>query len=294
MVALSCGLDPLAGCKPNVMRRLLPLVLLVSSCGPALAQLDLSGATAPAPVGSLVAPDTQARKARPHVAGPVSVGSPLESGLGGKSLYLNGGKSQIAFATRDKTVDLARLLLAGTKISNSRDGCQVDVSGMPLPLTVLGKANGLLRFSIPIPSCPITFGVLNGAVLVAADAPKCIFKEADCEVAPAGLWGPPPGDIGPDMVKTIERERTQADRTVRDAYKGLVASTKDRVAIRGFASEQAAFSSLREEACRDYIGESRHGFCQARLTQARAAALATNLLGAKSEKIAKKKRAGTR
>lgn len=276
------------------MRRLSLFVLSVIGCGPALAQLDLSGATAPAPVGSLVTPDGQARKSRPHATDPASVVSPLEGSLGGKSLYLNGGKSQIAFAPRDKTVDLSRLLLAGTKISKSREECQVDVSGMPLPLSPLGKVNGLLRFSIPIPACPITFDVLNGAVLVAADAPKCTFKEADCEVSPAGLWGPPPGDIGPDMVKTIERERTRADRTVRDAYKGLVASTKDRAAIRGFASEQAGFSSLREEACRDYIGESRHGFCQSRLTQARAAALETNLIGAKAEKAAKKKRAGTR
>lgn len=276
------------------MRRLFLVSLTVICCGPALAQLDLPGATVPAPVGSVVAPDAQSHRSRPRSTGPASVASPSESGLGGKTLYLNGGNSQVAFVSRQKTVDLARLLLTGTKVSDSRDECKVDVAGMPLPLTALGKVNGLLRFSIPVPACPITFDVMNGAVLVPADAPKCTFKEADCEIAPAGLWGPPPGDIGPDMVKAIERDRTQADRSVREAYRGLVASTKDRVAIRAFASDQAAFSSMREEACRDYIGESRHGFCQARLTQARATSLETSLLAANVEKAARKKRAGIR
>jgi hypothetical protein len=218
------------------------------------------------------------------------VASPAEAGLAGKTLSLNGGKSQIGFSPRDKTVDISHLLLAGSKLSNSREECQVDVSGTPLAITPLGKVNGLSRFSIPLPACPISFDVLNGAILTTSESPKCGFKEADCEVAVDGLWGPPPGDLGPDQVKTIERERTQAENAVRVAYKGLVSSTKDRAIIRGFASDQAGFSSHREETCRDYIGESRHGFCGSRMTQARAAELDAQLVIAEAAKEARKKK----
>lgn len=262
-------------------------------CAPVRAQLALPGATAPAPLGSVVAPEKRQAKPRPRPpAAPPA--SPAETNLAGKTVFLNGGKSEMAFVAHDKTVDLARLLLTGTKISDHRDECQVDVAGMPLPLKPLGKAAGLSRFALPVPVCPLTFDVLNGAVFVSSEEPVCTFTEADCEASPGGLWGVPPGDIGPDQVKTIERERTQADRSLRAAYHGLVGSTKDRAAIRGFASEQAGFSSRREEQCRDYIGESRHGFCASRLTQARATALETALAGVKIEKDARKKRAGAK
>ena len=215
---------------------------------------------------------------------------PRLAGLAGKTLRLNGGKTLMAFVSKDDTVDLSQLSLTGTKLSNSKDQCQVDVSGMPLPLTPLGKVDGLLRFSLAVPACPITFDVLDGAVLVPSGA-ACSFKDADCSVDPAGLWGPPPGDIGPDQVKVIEKERNVAERRVRAAYQGLVASTKDRAAVRGFASEQAGFSSRREELCRDYIGESRHGYCASRLTAARASALETQLAGAQAQKELRKPRA---
>lgn len=275
------------------MKRHVLAIALLCASQPALAQLALPGATAPAPIGTVVTPRAAKPKAKTRVRIEAAT-VPEEVNLAGKTLALNGGKSQIGFSPHDKTVDLSHLLLAGTKLSNSRDECQVDVAGMPLPLTPLGKVNGLLRFSIPIPACPLTFDVLHGAVLVAAQTPKCSFKEADCEVVPNGLWGASPGDLGPGEVKTLERERTQAERDVRSAYKGLVASTKDRPTIKGFASDQAGFSSYREETCRDYIGELRHGFCALRLTQARAVALETELIAANAAKEERKKRLGKR
>lgn len=261
----------------------------MAGAGPALAQLSLPGATAPAPVGSVVPP--VARQHRPHSQAAVSAPiAPLESNLAGRTLRLDGGKSQMAFTARDKTVELSHLLLAGTKLSNSREECQVDVAAMPLPLTPLEKTGGLLRFSLPVPACPISFEVLDGAVLVSGATDRCAFSDADCGTDPRGLWGPAPGDIGPDQVKTIERERTAADRKVRAAYQGLVASTKDRSVIRSFASEQAGFSSRREELCRDYIGESRHGYCASRLTQARSVTLEAQLAAVPPETDARKHR----
>ncbi|MDX7950895.1 hypothetical protein P7D22_06850 [Lichenihabitans sp. Uapishka_5] len=258
----------------------------------ALAQLDLSGATAPAPAGTVVTPAPAKPKA-PRPPRVVPAAPPAESTLGGKTLSLNGGRSQVTFAPRDKTVDVARLLLAGHKISNGRDECQVDVSGMPLRLTPLDKANGLVRYAIPLSACPLSFDVLSGAIVTHADAATCSFKEADCQAAVVGLWGAQPGDIGADQVKAIERDRTAAEKEVRAAYKALVSSTKDRAVIKDYASDQAGFSSHREEACRDYIGESRHGFCAARLTQARATSLEAALVVAQAAKEERRrKRAG--
>ncbi|MCW6507578.1 hypothetical protein [Lichenifustis flavocetrariae] len=275
------------------MRRFLVFFSACVLSTAAQAQLDLPGATAPAPVGTVSKPQATSVKPRLHLPRIAAPATPADSALAGKTLMLNGGKSQIAFTPRDKTVDVSRLLFSGRKISNSHDECQVDVSGMPLALTSLGKTNGVARFSIPLPACPLSFDVLDGAVLTAGESGTCSFKDADCEVGVAGLWGPAAGEIGPDQVKTIERERMRAERTVREAYKGLVSSTKDRAVIRGYASDQAGFSSHREETCRDYIGESRHGFCASRLTEARAMTLDAELVVAAAAKEArKKKRAG--
>ena len=273
------------------MRRALVFSFACLLAGQASAQMVLPGATAPAPVGSVVPP--VASKARPRASAStvvVAPTAPSESALGGKTLYLNGGKSLMAFSPHDKTVDLARLTLTGTRLSNRREECEVDVAGLPLALVSLGQADGLRQFTIPVPACPIKFDVLDGAVLVSRAMPVCAFTEADCEVTPGGLWGPTAGDIGPDQVKTIERDRIRAESSVRSSYKALVESTKDRAAIKGFASDQAGFSSAREETCRDYIGEARHGFCASRLTEARAATLGTALSGASALKALRKRK----
>lgn len=270
-----------------MLARTLASALLVTAvlCGPAFAQLALPGATAPAPVGTVVAPRATAKPKPRVVVAPVA--PPIDS-LAGKTLHLNGGGSEMSFAARDKTADLSRLLLTGTKISNGRDACQVNVAGMPLPLADGVKSNGLFRYALPVPACPVSIDVVAGAVEVPSDTPACTFKEADCTVDMAGLWGPAPGEIGPDEVKTIERERTEAERKVRAAYQGLTKATKDKSEVRGFASEQAGFSSRREELCRDYIGETRHGYCASRVTAARAAALETQLAVAEAQKELRK------
>jgi hypothetical protein len=47
--------------------------------------------------------------------------------------------------------------------------------------------------------------------------------------------------------------------------------------VRPIVSEQAAFSSDREQVCRSYAREGAHGFCHARFGEARALALAARL-----------------
>jgi hypothetical protein len=277
------------------MRAASAFFILCGFATPAVAQLDLPGATAPAPVGTVTKPEpARAKRTSAPTAHAVAPSSPAEATLAGKTLALNGGRSQITLSPHDKTVEVSRLLLHGTKVSNGRDECEVDVSGMPLTLAPLGKSDGLSRFSLAVPNCPVDVTVLDSAILTSVAEGACTFKEADCRVGVSGLWGPAAGAIGPNEVKTIERERTGAERSVRTAYKGLVSSTKDRATIRTYASDQAGFSSYREEHCRDYIGETRHGFCASRLTQARALTLEAELVVAEAAKDARKKKRAER
>ena len=115
----------------------------------------------------------------------------------------------------------------------------------------------------------------TGAVLVPASAPACVIEASDCRVDPRGLWGPDPAALAP-LARTIEQDRGQADRTVRENYRVL----SQRAAgpdVRPIVSEQAGFSSERETVCRNYRGEANHGFCNARYTEGRAAQLAARL-----------------
>ncbi len=250
---------------------------------PALAQMTLPGAVAPTQEGVTVSPERRPGlikrpKAKGGLTGrpaatPRAAKVAAPASLAGQTLWLNGRKSQIVFDLRDKLLVASRLVLSGERLSNSREPCQVEASQTPIATSDLGKPNGLSRIKIAFPACPIAFDVLDGAALAVGDPPACEFKEADCRVLPDGLWGPQPGAIGPDSIKGIERARAQAEAAVRGDYKLLVLTTKDKPTIMGYAREQAGFSSAREEICRDYAGEGRHGICATRLTEARAAAL---------------------
>ena len=252
----------------------------VSISVPAAAQMDLPGAVAPTPEGTAVTPSATPRpkpKLRPAGDAPVpavAAKAPPIASLAGQTLFLNGRKSRIGFEGKDKSLSVSRLTLVGQKLSDPRQDCEVTPpTGGAVAVTDLGRPNGLVRFKLDLPACPITFDVLDGAVLGIGDPPVCEFREADCKVPADGLWGPQPATLGPAQVKTTERARAQAESAVRNDYKLLVSLTKDRPTIMGYARDQAGFTSAREEICRDYSGEGRHNFCSARLTEARVAAL---------------------
>ena len=79
-------------------------------------------------------------------------------------------------------------------------------------------------------------------------------------------------------MKNSESMRTRAEIESRADYRALVTlAGSDRKKLRDLAHDQAGFSSLREEACRDYQDEDRHGYCGARLSQAHAVSLSTQL-----------------
>lgn len=267
-------------------------MFLTLLAAPTRAQMALPGAVAPNPEGAVVTPAAAApRKPKPAPprirAAPVAV-APASS-LAGKVLSLNGDKSQVAFEPSDRSVAVSRLTFTGVTVGDARQDCKVEASGIPLAVTPAGRPDGVERVKVEFPACPIQFDVLDGAVLVDRTQGVCEFNETKCRVDPVGLWGPQPGDLGPDRVKGIERARAQAEAAIRADYKGLVASTKDRVAIAGYAHDQAQFSSTREELCRDYVGEGRHGFCATKLAEARAAFLGATLVGALEAKAERKK-----
>ncbi len=137
-----------------------PLVALVTGAEVAKAQMVLPGAVAPTPEGTAMRPDDHPARAKPRAdgEGPVSraiSGKVLAPAtLAGQILFLNGRKSQIAFGTDAKALAVTRLLLFGSRPSDSRDECQVDVSSVPIATTDLGRPDGLSRIQLALPSCP--------------------------------------------------------------------------------------------------------------------------------------------
>ena len=58
-----------------------------------------------------------------------------------------------------------------------------------------GRAEGLPRYEMQAPACPIVFDVLDGAIQVNAPTEACVFQANDCRVEPQGMWGPEPNSL---------------------------------------------------------------------------------------------------
>lgn len=278
-------------------------LILLSGATPTSAQLVLPGAVAPTAEGAPGASEVPAKDNRPKphkrsaeaadtVASPPPAKVPRIESLAGQTLYRDGGGSEISFALRDKALVVSRVTLAGRGDDGAE--CRIDVADLPLSVRDEGRPDGMARIGIALPACPISFDVMDGAALETGDRAACAFKEAHCTVDPTGLWGPPASSLTPARDKTIERERARAEAAVRASFKRLVATTKDRPTIMGYAREQAQFSSTREETCRGYAGELKHGFCSTRVTEARAASLHAKADLAQAEKDKRKNRRSPR
>ncbi len=226
---------------------------------------------APAPAPVPAAPVAPAEPAPPR---PVAAKLPSEDSVLGRQLRRNGGEGSLRLERVGREEWRARLTLEGTRISRPGEACTVDLAE-PLAVSLRGRPDGLLRLEIAAPSCALTASVLDGALWMRAPTQICAIEASDCRVDPRGLWGPDPAALAP-LARTIEQDRGQADRTVRENYRVL----SQRAAgpdVRPIVSEQAGFSSERETVCRNYRGEANHGFCNARYTEGRAAQLAARL-----------------
>jgi hypothetical protein len=242
---------------------------MIFAASPAAAQLALPGAVAPNPAGTVEkAPGLHKR----HEAAP-TYAPPGAATVTGRALLLNGANGLLQLSARAGALRIDRFTMVGEVISDSTQQCRIDVGGgATIETRSVGRPDGLLRFEADIPACPFEFDVLDGAVLVPAQLQACIFKEADCQASPSGLWGPAGASLATDA-KPIEHARARAEAAMVANYRALDARLSDRTKADDLAREQNRFLSDREETCRDYSRETAHNFCATRLTEARAAFL---------------------
>lgn len=256
--------------------------------GSAIAQMALPGSIAPAEEGA-VAPQAQASKSgksirrggeadaegrRPAIAPKL----PTDDAILGKTLTLDGSRGGVEFQRVGDRIEVARLTLTGDRISRSGEACRVEVSGTPLALQAKESDSGLKAYQIVFPACPFSFEVLDGAVLVATSGGACELKAADCRADPAGLWGMSESEFDAKRSKDMFSQRARVEKTVRNDFRVLYEKYKKDIDLRKqIVREQAGFSSLREEICRNYAQESDFGYCALRITEARALTLATQL-----------------
>ena len=230
--------------------------------------------SAPAPEQPPSKPPSQPQS-KPKASGPEPA---REKTILGQELLRDGAAGAISFQSasgREHEIEISRLALSGNLISNPSDSCLVEVvADTPIQAKFVGRPHGSFRYNVDIEACPFSFDVLNDAILVAREPNSCDFTEADCRVDATGLWGPRGDRFTPAQTKSFERERGHAETLMRTQFRTLMANAgKDKALVKQIAGEQAGFSSMRDEICRDYAAESAHGFCALRITQARALAL---------------------
>jgi hypothetical protein len=220
-------------------------------------------------------PEGPLQPSGPSPARPVAMRPPSEETIYGRDLRQNGTTGALRIDRAAQGALRAQMTLVGSRASQLTESCSVKLGSEAIPVSSLGRPEGLARYELRVPACPITLDVVEGAVLVTAPAEACVIQEADCRIEPRGLWGPDPASLLP-RAADLEQVRGSADRAVRENYKALAQRAAPQN-VRPIVAEQAAFSSEREQVCRTYAREGAHGFCNARFTEARAVSLAARL-----------------
>ena len=246
------------------------------------AQLVLPGAAPPAPQGTTVPPaktksagaakgaGAAAKSAKPGAA-------PGVASLAARPLMLNGKSGLLQVSGDDKTLTIDKLELAGESVSDPSQRCVVDIVGeKPIQATNAGRPDGLIRFEADVPACPFSFEILDGAALAPSQITACVFKAADCQTSPGGLWGPTGATLIGDAAK-FAKERIEADKAMARALHAIEDRANDSPQAADLLRDQNGFAGQRDDVCRDYDKESVHGYCALRLTQARTALLEARL-----------------
>jgi hypothetical protein len=209
----------------------------------------------------------------------------------GKTLLQNGRSGALEIAkgdSKDQPLKIVTLKLSGEVVSNPQQKCEISIiaEGGPIPAAHEGSPDGLPRFSADIPACPLSFDVVDGGVIVPPQTRACVFQAADCQASPAGVWGLDPFQLAPQS-RQLAKDRTRAESSINESLKDLATRSKGEDAE--LQKEQSDFNALRDETCRDYADESTHGYCDARMTQARAALLRKQVAKAPPKKDEEKK-----
>lgn len=263
--------------RSHAARRLAALAVLAGLGAPdlALAQpMQLPGAQPfNTPGTQQSAPATAAPgPARPR--GMPAIKLPTEASILGRTLRRNGLAGEATLEKLGEGYGL-KLRAEGYQVSNLVEPCAISFGDAAIPLTALGRPAGLPRYKLEAPACPIVFDVLEGAMLVVEPGEPCVIEAASCRIDPRGVWGPDARTL-PARAKEFEGERSRAEIAVREGFRALSA----KVSLpeqRTIAREQAGFSSERTQLCREFSREATHGFCGARVTEARAASLRARL-----------------
>jgi len=258
--------------------------VMALSCFGALAQpMQLPGSVGSAPVGTPVTPPPAPGGAdRPpagfpgdaRAAAPAVKPVPDDAVVG--QALLHQGRSGRFVMERQRDGFALKFAADGFQTDNLLEPCAVTFGDQAVPLEPLGRPDGLARFRLRSSVCPIVFDVLNNALLVIEPQAPCVIEAAKCRITPKGLWAPDARGLVA-LAKETERDRGRAEAQVREGFRLLStrAGPDDR---RSVAREQAGFSSERADICRDFVREESHGFCAARITEARAASLRARLV----------------
>jgi hypothetical protein len=261
-------------------RRFWPLFCCLAAAalaaGEARAQLVLPGAAPAAPQGAPASP-AKPRSASASAKGVKPGAPPGVASVAGRPLMLDGKSGLLQISGDDKAATIDKLQLAGESVSDSSQRCVVDIVGeKPIQATTDGRPDGLERFEADVPACPFSFDVLDGAALAPSQITACVFKAADCQTSPGGLWGPEGASLVGDAAK-FAKERAEADKAMAKVVRAIEDRAADSPEAADLMRDQNGFAGQRDDTCRDYAKESVHGYCALRLTQARTALLETRL-----------------
>ena len=244
------------------------------------AQLILPGAAPAEPQGANVAPAKHKRSGAAATEAGAGAKAGLAVGiasLAGRPLMLNGKSGLLQVSGSDEAATIDKLRLAGESVSDPSQRCVVDIVGeKSIEATNVGRPDGLERFEAKVPACPVAFDVLAGAVLVPPQITTCVFKAADCQTIPGGLWGPDGASLVGDADKIV-KERAGAEKAMAKVLHAIEERANDSPEASDLTRDQNGFAGQRDELCRDYAKESVHGYCALRVTEARTALLQTRL-----------------
>ena len=245
------------------------------------AQLVLPGAAPAAPQGAKVVPKPRHKSWRPARNGTAA--------KGGKPACGRDRQPRRAPAHAQRQIgapaDFRRRQVADHRQASTRrrgrlrssQRCVVDIIGeTPIEATNVGRPDGLERFEAKVPACPISFDVLDGAVLAPTQITACVFKAADCQTTPGGLWGPDGASLVGDAAKIVKERAASGKGDGQDPARDR-GPRRDSPQAADLVRDQNGFAGQRDELCRDYAKESVHGYCGLRVTEARAALLQTRL-----------------
>jgi hypothetical protein len=105
---------------------------------------------------------------------------------------------------------------------------------------------------------PFTFDVVDGAVLVPSQITACVFKAADCQTSPAGLWGPDGAQLEKDAA-AIGKQRNEAEKAMARVVHAIDERAKENPDA-ATLHDQSAFAGQRDDACRDSSTNPRTAF----------------------------------